>query len=133
MRKYKVILDTNFLFIPIQFQIDIFEEITNLRNARLEPVLLSTTYEELLSLVDKGTPKIRKQAILALKMAKKCRLIRSEKRPEETYDDVIVRVATEWKCPVATNDRELRNKLRKIGVPVLILRQKHHLELEGAL
>ncbi|NIU39058.1 hypothetical protein GWN65_03535, partial [Candidatus Bathyarchaeota archaeon] len=38
-----------------------------------------------------------------------------------------------WECPVATNDRELRKRLRNLGVPVIFLRQRHRLELEGAV
>lgn len=129
----RVILDSNFLFIPSQFRLDIFEELKNLLSQRFEPVLLSPTHRELLKIAEKGSPKMRKQASLALKLAEKCRLIHVEKGLEETPDDVIVRVATEWKCLVATNDRELRKRLRNRGVPVIFLRQRHRLELEGTV
>jgi len=129
----KVIFDSNFLFVPSQFQLDIFEELTNLLNQRFEPVLLSPTYRELLKIAEKGSPKRRKQASLALKLAEKCRLIHIEKGLEETHDDVIVRIATEWRCPVATNDRELRKKLRSVGVSVIFLRQRQRFELEGTI
>lgn len=129
----KVIFDSNFLFIPSQFRLDIFEELTNLLSQRFEPILLSPTHRELLKIAEKGSPKMRKQASLALKLAEKCRLIHVEKCLEETYDDVIVRVAAEWRCPVATNDRELRKRLRSRGVPVIFLRQRRRLELEGTV
>ena len=129
----KVIFDSNFLFVPPQFQLDIFEELTNLLNQRVEPVLLSPTHRELLKIAEKGSPKMRKQASLALKLAEKCRLIQVEKGLEETHDDVIVRVAAEWRCLVATNDRELRKRLRNKGVTVIFLRQRRRLELEGTL
>jgi len=129
----RVIFDSNFLFIPSQFQLDIFEELTNLLSQRFEPVLLSPTYKELLKIAEKGSPKKRKQASLALKLAEKCRLVHVEKGLEETHDDVIVRVASEWRCPVATNDRELRKRLRNMGVPVIFLRQRRRLELEGTV
>jgi hypothetical protein len=128
-----VIFDSNFLLVPSQFRLDIFEELTNLLNQRFEPVLLSPTYGELMKIAEKGSPKIRKQASLALKLAEKCRIIQIEKGLEETHDDVIVRVATEWRCPVATNDRELRKKLRNRGVAVIFLRQRQRLELEGTV
>jgi len=129
----RVIFDSNFLFIPSQFRLDVFEELNNLLSQRLEPVLLSPTYGELLKIAEKGSPKTRKQASLALKLAEKCRLIHVEKGLEETYDDVIVRVAAEWRCPVATNDRELRKRLRNRGVPVIFLRQRRRLELDGTV
>jgi len=129
----KVILDSNFLFIPSQFKIDVFEGLMNLLNQRFEPVLLSSTHQELRTMAEKGPSKRRKQASLALKLAEKCRLVNVEKEAEETNDDVILRIAAQWKSPVATNDRELRRKLRARDIPVIFLRGKSRLELEGAL
>ena len=43
----KVILDSNFLCVPSQFQVDIFEELIRHLNQRVDPVLLSATYQEL--------------------------------------------------------------------------------------
>ncbi len=129
----KVIFDSNFLFVPSQFQLDIFEELVNLLNQRFDPILLSPTQEELQKLAKESSPKTRQQASLALKLAEKCRVIQVEKALKETHDDVIARVAEEWKCPVATNDRELRKRLRKLTVPVIFLRQRRHLMLEGAV
>ena len=129
----KVILDSNFLFIPTKFQIDVFEDLAKLLNQRFEPVLLSSIYQELKTMAEKGAPSRRRQASLALKLAEKCKKIDVEKHLEETNDDVILRIAILWKSPVATNDRELRRKLRARAIPVIYLRSKNRLELEGAL
>jgi len=129
----KVIFDSNFLFVPSQFQLDIFEEMLKLLNQRFEPIMLSTTHNELLTMTEKGSPSRRKQATLALKLAKKCRVVNAEKNRDETNDDVVLKVAAEWKSPVATNDRELRRKLRAQAIPVIYLRSKRRLELEGSL
>jgi len=131
--KVKVIFDSNFLFVPSQFQLDIFEELANLLNQRFDPILLSSTQKELQKLAKEGSPKTRQQASLALKIAEKCRVVHVEKGLKETDDDVIVRMAAEWKCPVATNDQELRKRLRKLGVPVIFLRQRSRLELDGTV
>jgi len=128
----KVILDANFFFVPSQFKLDIFEELENLLNRRFEAILLSSTQKELQGLAE-STPKTKKQALLALRFAEKCRFVPVEKGLMETFDDVIVRVASEGKIPVATNDKELRRRLRQKGVPVIFLRQKHRLELDGAV
>jgi rRNA-processing protein FCF1 len=127
----KVILDSNFLFIPSQFHVDVFKELASVLTQRFDPILLSPTRTELLRMSEKGSPKIRQQASLALKLAERCCLINVEQGLEETHDDVIVRVAENWKCPVATNDKELRKRLRIIRMPVIYLRQKSHLEVEG--
>jgi rRNA-processing protein FCF1 len=129
----KVILDSNFLFVPAQFKIDVFEELMKLLNQRFEPILLSATYQELQTMAEKGSLSRRKKASLALKLAEKCRLVNIEKEAGETNDDVILRIATQWKSPVATNDRELRRRLRTQDIPVIFLRGKSRLELEGAL
>jgi len=129
----KVILDSNFLFVPLEFKIDIFEDIVNLLNQRIEPILLSTNYHELQKMAEEGPPKLRKQATMALKLAEKCHIVDVERKRGETNDDVILRVAALWKSPVATNDRELRRKLRERGIPVIFLRGKSRLDLEGAL
>lgn len=129
----KIIIDTNFLFIPSQFRIDIFEQLAKLVNQKFEPILLSTTLEELQTMAEKSSPSIRRQASLALVLATKCRQIKVERKTGETNDDVILKTAIEWHSPVATNDRELREKLRAKNIAVIFLRGKNRLDIEGAL
>jgi len=127
----KVIVDSNFLFIPSQFQIDIFDGLATLLNQKFEPILLSPTHRELQRIAETGPVKMRKHALLALRLAERCRIVEVEQSFKETPDDVILRVATDWKCLVATNDRVLRKRLRDKNVPVIYLRQRSHLEMEG--
>jgi len=129
----KVIFDSNFFFIPTQFKIDIFEEMAKLLNQKYEPLLLSTTQLELRGIAEKGTPKLRRQAQTALNLTRKCKLVNAERKEGETNDDVVVRMAMQLKCAVATNDAVLRRRLRDISIPVIYLRQKSRLELEGSL
>jgi rRNA-processing protein FCF1 len=131
--RLKIILDSNFFFVSSQFNLDIFEELAKLLNQRFEPILLSSIHRELQGLAESSSPKTQNQAQLALRLAEKCRLVSVEKASDETYDDVIVSVAAAWRCPVATNDRELRRRLRKKGVSVVFLRQKCRLGLDGAV
>jgi rRNA-processing protein FCF1 len=128
----KVILDANFFFMPAQFKVDIFQELLNLLNRNFEPTLLSSTKQELEGLA-KSSPKIQKQAVMALGLAEKCKFVNVEKSLDESFDDVIVRMATEWKCPVGTNDKELRKRLQKVGCPVIFLRQKRVLDVDGSI
>ncbi len=129
----KIILDANFFFLPLQFNLNIFEELANMLNQRFEPVLLSSTLMELQGLAETSSPQMQKRALLALRMAEKCSFVPIEKFSGETYDDVIVRVSTDWKAPVGTNDRELKKRLRQKGVAVIFLRQKHRLAVEGTV
>jgi rRNA-processing protein FCF1 len=127
----KVIIDSNFLFIPFQFSIDIFEELAKVLNRRFVPILLSPTCRELLTMAQKGSPKTRKQASFALELAKKCCKIQAEQSCKEIPDDVILRKAKEWLCPVATNDMDLRKRLRKEGLSTIFLRGKKQLSIDG--
>lgn len=128
----KVILDSNALFVPLQFKIDIFEELKKLLNMKFELILLSPIRRELEKLAENGSPKMQRNASYALKMAEKCKLVElDEKIDGSSPDDVIVRVAREWKSLVFTNDRELRKRLRNINVPVIYVRQKSRLEING--
>lgn len=132
-KQLKVILDSSFLFVPSQFRIDIFEELAKVLNRRFEPIILSPTHKELQRIAETGSTKLRQQATLALKFAQKCRQINVEKGNEELHDDVVVRMASEMKFCVATNDKALRKRLRCMNVPVIYLRQKSHLALDGTI
>lgn len=105
----------------------------NLLNQQFDPILLSVTRQEILTMAKKGSPKMRKQASLALKLAQKCRVVQVKQGMNESHDDVVVRIAQKWKCAVATNDQTLRKGLRSKGITVIFLRGKTRLALEGAL
>jgi rRNA-processing protein FCF1 len=128
----KVILDSNALFVPLEFKIDIFEELGQLLKRNAEFILLSPVKHELEVLAAGEPPKIRRQARFALHLAEKCKLVAVENR-EETTDDVIIRVAKKWNSPVFTNDRVLKRRLRDISVPVIYLRQKSRLDIDGLI
>ncbi|MCD6529543.1 30S processome protein Utp24 [Candidatus Bathyarchaeota archaeon] len=129
----RVIFDSNFFFLPGRFNLDPFEEVSRITERRIEPVVLSVSLREIGRLARYGPPKTRREAELALKFANLCHIIDVEMKEEESVDDVILRVASENKLPVATNDSELRKKLRERGIPVIYLREKSKLEVEGAV
>ena len=132
-KKLKVILDSNALLVPLQFKIDVFSDLERLLNRSFEVILLSPVKRELEALARKGSPKMRKNASYALKLAKKCRYVEVDFPASELTDDVIVKIAEEWKSPVFTNDRKLRQRLRDISVPVIYVRQKSRLEIDGMI
>jgi rRNA-processing protein FCF1 len=129
----KVILDSNALFVPLQFKIDIFEELGKLLNVKFEPVLLSPVRQEIGRLATEASPQVKRNASYALKLAEKCKLVEIEEGPEVLPDDAIVEVARKWGAPVFTNDRQLRKRLRDINVPVIYVRQKSRLDVDGRL
>jgi rRNA-processing protein FCF1 len=129
----QVILDSNALFVPLQFKIDVFSELERLLNRNFELILLSPVKRELKALAEKGSPKMRKNAYYALKIAERCKYVEVEDLASALTDDVIVKIAKEWGSPVFTNDKQLRKKLRDISVPVIYVRQKSHLEIDGMM
>ena len=129
----KVILDSNALFVPLQFKIDIFGELERVMNRNFDLVLLSAVKRELETLARKGSPKMRREAACALRLAEKCRLIEVDAGSSVDVDDVIVKMAGEWKAVVFTNDEQLRKRLRDISVPVIYVRQKSRLEINGLI
>lgn len=132
-KKLRIILDSNALFVPEQFNIDIFEELKTLCNRNFELILLSSVKNELKKIVKTGTPTMRKRAEMALKLAKNCTLLESAGETMSSTDDLILQAARTYEYPVFTNDRQLRNKLRDINVPVIYVRQKSRLEIDGRL
>ncbi|MEM1556223.1 MAG: 30S processome protein Utp24 [Candidatus Bathyarchaeia archaeon] len=126
----RVILDTNFLLLPFQFKIDILSEIEALIG-RFEPIVLSTTVDELKKLSNSRSVKISKMASSALELIRKFRVLEVNVKPGERYDEVLLRIAKENNCIVATNDRELRKKLRETGITTIFLRQRSYLQIEG--
>jgi len=128
----KLILDSNSFFIPLEFKIDIFEELTKLLNRNIEFILLSPVKQELELLSQKNANKKSRYAKFALQLSEKCKTV-SIKDFGEPVDDLILRVAKEWNTLVFTNDRTLKKRLRDISVPVIYLRQKSRLDVDGSI
>lgn len=127
----RIIVDSNALFVPLQFKIDIFEELKRLLNRNFELVLISPVREELEKLAERGSPKTRKTASYVLKLAEeKCVYYRMD-QSFKVADEAIIQLAKKWGCLVFTNDRELKRRLRNINVPVIYVRQKSRLEIDG--
>jgi len=129
----KVILDSNALFVPLEFKLDIFVEVERLLNRNVNFVLLSPVKRELELLATKQSPKIRREAVYALKLAEKCKYVAVDSDGKLQTDDVIVKVAKAWNSPVFTNDSQLRKRLRDISVPVIYVRQKSRIEIDGLI
>jgi uncharacterized protein len=126
----KLLLDSNALFVPLEFKIDIFEEVKCLMGRNVEFILLSPVKRELELLAAQKAPKLKRMAAFGLRLSEKCLFVPVEDHGEQT-DDVIVRVAKSWSSAVFTNDRVLKKRLRDISVPVIYVRQKSRLDIDG--
>ena len=126
----KVIIDTNFLLIPGDFGVDIFQEITEQANNVVEFIILQKVIQELEDLcVNKDlNDKQRKSAKLGLALLKQKNL-KIEHCSNEHTDDAIVKKSLEFKekgdsVAIATQDKQLTSRCLNYGVQVFTLRQK---------
>lgn len=126
----KVILDSNFLMIPYQFNLDVFQEIEYLLQKKVDFVVPSAVKSELTGISARGGEGAA-EASLALQLASRCRVVEVALDPGESVDDAIVKAAQKLGAVVATTDIELRKRLRNVKVPVVYMREKSKLEVDG--
>jgi uncharacterized protein len=127
----KVLLDTNFLLVPIRFGVDILAEAERVLNQLVELTVSTGVLGELEALKEGAGPRFKKDLGFALSLASKCTIVEYEPLDGETVDDSLVKLAIIGGYVVATTDSELRRRLRSSGVKVLYLRQRRYLELDG--
>jgi hypothetical protein len=124
--KLKVVLDSNFLMIPFQFGIDILAELDRILDRKYEIFVTRGVMQELEKLSrSKGAR--AKEAQGALSLIKALHVLNSKGK---SVDDVLVDMASKDTI-ICTNDRILKEKIKKKGAPVIYLRQKSHLVIEG--
>lgn len=116
----KILLDTNFLVAPFQFSFDLFEELDRLYPLH-ELYTLDDAVQEAKS-IEGG-----KHGPLAEQLIEKKDINVMETQGEGEVDDLIVDVSDEF--VVATNDKELKDRLLDRGREVVIIRSGTHLEV----
>jgi len=127
-----VVFDTNFLLLPFQRRVDVFGEVERLLEEPHYLVVVKQTLDELKGLSarhKKDSPAAR--AALALIETKSFEI---EGGFEGNADAAIVKmcaaVGSEGaRAVVCTNDRRLRDRLKKLGGRVCVSRDKGHLGL----
>ena len=124
-----IILDTNFLMIPTTQKVDIFEELKRVCDFAFELFIVSKTINELdkIMIDQSGKDKMAAKLAKSLIDAKGVKIIDVSKGH---VDDLILEVAKEKGYFVATQDKYLKERLRKDDVPVIFLRQKKYLVVE---
>jgi len=128
-----VLLDSNFLFIPLKFGVDIFDELRGLLGENIKFLVTRPVLKEIDLLRRGAKPGFLKEIGFARKMAEKCDVFEDSLKEGETVDQSLVRVAIEEGFSVATNDAKLRKTLKREGVPTVFLRQRAFLEVEGVI
>jgi len=122
-----VILDTNFLLLPVQFKIDIFSEISDLLEEKVEFIVFDSTLKEL-SEISKSKGKDGTAARVALKLLEEGNIRIIKGQSKNVDNDIISYCKQNKNTLVATNDATLRKKLKRIGVRVIFLRGRKKLD-----
>jgi rRNA-processing protein FCF1 len=121
-----VLLDTNFLLLPLQRRIDIFEEIPRLVGGHVRFLVLPQVLIELGWLMTKGSSKERSAAKSSFLLVEKyCQKVEdlSPAIRDLNADSALLSFALETGAMVATNDSELRRKLVNQGSRAIFLRK----------
>lgn len=115
----KIILDTDFLIDCVKYKIDLFSEIRRILDVNYKVYIIDKTLEEL---GDKGNFGL----IKALLERNNIDVLKTKK--DKKVDDLILDLVDNNHI-VATQDRELKRKLKEKGISVITIRQKSYLVL----
>lgn len=118
---YDVLLDANFLVLPFQFNVPIFDEIERLIGPNHSCYTLERTYNEALNLEDRKYH----QLVQKLVDVKDVEII--ETPADMAVDDQLLEFALDGFI-ICTNDTELKRHVNDRDLPHIYLRQRNHLE-----
>lgn len=123
----QVVVDTNFLLIPALYHIDIFAEMDRIVGSKYTLCVMSSTVRELQRLTLSAKRLSHRMASkVGMGLLNRFTVIESS---HATADDAIVAYAKSHDVIVATQDQELKRRIKEIKKAVIVLRHKDHLEL----
>jgi rRNA-processing protein FCF1 len=127
-----VILDTNFLTVPVEFGIDIFSEIEKLLERKAEFLVLKSVQQEVAMNVSETGGANAQKFRVAQDLINRCTLTDT---PDTLLplpvDHQLIEYTLAINGVLATNDRELRKRARKSGISIIFMRGKKTLAYEG--
>lgn len=110
----KVVLDTNFLLLPGRRTVDVF---SMLEQEGFTVIILDTVYNELKGL-STGRSETAQAAKLALQLIKR-KGLNTVPSSAAYADDAILAYCRDHQASAATEDGDLRRKLRRSSIPVV--------------
>ncbi|WP_295722703.1 PIN domain-containing protein [uncultured Methanobrevibacter sp.] len=125
----EVVIDTNFFMAIFQFKIDILDELK-----KVVPSYKLTTpkfvISELEGLKTNKNQNIRKQAAMALKIAKSgdVEIMDVSTLNGESVDDALLRISKSK--ILATNDSQLKKRAKEASIQVAYIRQKRYVAID---
>tara|TARA_B100002003_G_C14026839_1_gene495062 strand:- start:54 stop:434 length:381 start_codon:yes stop_codon:yes gene_type:complete len=124
----KIILDTNFLLIPTQFNVDIFSEIDRICTFKYKLYIVDKTIDELKKIIEEQKGKHKFAAKIALQLVKK-KGIGIIKTKKGYVDDLILDLLDENHI-LATQDVLLKKRAVKKGIRTISMRSRKYLILK---
>ncbi|MFQ5405733.1 MAG: PIN domain-containing protein [Candidatus Micrarchaeia archaeon] len=121
-----VVLDSNFLLVPFEFKVDVFDQARGLLAGKLDFVVLDSCISEIKSFEGQTGRKM----LSALNALEKKGLTLVKGTGKARADDDIVAFASSNDVVVCSNDSLLRKRLKEKGVKTIFLRKKSFLVLE---
>lgn len=119
-----VLLDTNFLLLPFQRRIDIFEEIPKLLGRTVTFLVLPQILQELKWIELKGSEKEKRAARSSKDLIDlHCEIVENVSILDMDADTALLRYSAKTGALVATNDSDLRRELKKQGSRAIFLRK----------
>jgi rRNA-processing protein FCF1 len=125
-RRVEVLADTSFLMVPGMYGIDIISELERVIGSKFVLVVPSAVIAELERIARRSSGREGAAARIGLEIARRWGRVVER---EGGADSVILEMARGR--IVGTGDMELKGRLRRMGVPVIFLRGRDHLEVEG--
>jgi uncharacterized protein len=119
----RIVLDTNFLMIPGELGVDIFEQLASL-DFPYKLCVYERTLTELENIIEKDKRKYRTAARIARELIKAKNIVVIA--GDEPVDEALVKLSQQRDVVIATQDQELK---RRLSGPKLVLRQKKYLQL----
>jgi hypothetical protein len=121
---YRVVLDTNFILVPFQFGVDIKAELDRILDFKYVLCTTDSVLRELES-ISQEKSKNGRAAKASLEMAKDLAVIPSN----GDADDALLALASKDTI-ICTNDKILKEKIKRKGAPLIYLRQKKYLVID---
>ena len=125
----QIILDTNFLLIPAQFKVDIFSEIERICDFPYKIYILEQSIDELNKIILEQKGKNKAAAKLALQLIKQKGLNTIGISKKDSVDNILANLP-EKDYIVATQDIELKRRLKAKNIKIITLRNKKYLQFE---
>ena len=114
----RIILDTNSILTSVKYKVDLKHELSRLLDCAFRICVLDRTFDELQG---------KKDEKIALALLKKWGVGAIKTGGGKNVDQLILDMENEG-IMVVTQDKKLKEKLKKREIPVIVIRQKRYLQ-----